>query len=104
MGRGGRLPLFQAGVLASVGASLGLPLPWPHVVFAYLAASAVAGAVPAPGGIGPVDAALVIALVVFGAPMTLATASVIGYRVLTVWLPLLPGAIVLSALVRRKVL
>ncbi|WP_326720112.1 flippase-like domain-containing protein [Streptomyces sp. NBC_00243] len=97
-------PLFQAGVLASVGASLGLPLPWAHVVFAYLAASAVAGAVPAPGGIGPVDAALVIALVVFGAPMTLATASVIGYRVLTVWLPLLPGAIVLSALVRRKVL
>ncbi|MFD4522850.1 YbhN family protein [Streptomyces sp. NPDC058470] len=97
-------PLFQAGVLASVGASLGLPLPWPHVVFAYLAASAVAGAVPAPGGIGPVDAALVIALVVFGAPMTLATASVIGYRVLTVWLPLLPGALVLSALVRRKVL
>lgn len=97
-------PLFQAGVLASVGASLGLPLPWAHVVFAYLAASAVAGAVPAPGGIGPVDAALVIALVVFGAPMTLATASVIGYRVLTVWLPLLPGAIVLSALVRRKAL
>ncbi|MFD5625073.1 YbhN family protein [Streptomyces sp. NPDC127072] len=97
-------PLFQAGVLASVGASLGMPLPWPHVVFAYLAASAVGGAVPAPGGIGPVDAALVIALVVFGAPMTLATASVIGFRVLTVWLPLLPGAIVLSALVRRKVL
>ena len=66
--------------------------------------SAAVGAVPAPGGIGPVDAALVVTLVAYGAPMSLATATVIGYRVLTVWLPLLPGALVLTALVQRKVL
>jgi uncharacterized membrane protein YbhN (UPF0104 family) len=36
--------------------------------------------------------------------MGLATATVIGYRVLTVWIPLLPGALVLSALVHREVL
>jgi uncharacterized membrane protein YbhN (UPF0104 family) len=74
------------------------------VVFAFLAASTAVGAVPAPGGIGPVDAALVFTLVAYGAPMGLATATVIGYRVLTVWLPLLPGVLVLSALVHRKVL
>ncbi|SCF63968.1 hypothetical protein GA0115256_108217 [Streptomyces sp. DconLS] len=28
----------------------------------------------------------------------------IGYRVVTDWLPLLPGALVLSALIRAKVL
>lgn len=97
-------PLLQACVLASVGSALGLQLPWVHVIFAYLAASAAVGAVPAPGGIGPVDAALVFTLVVFGAPMVLATGTVIGFRVITVWLPLLPGALVLSGMVRRKML
>jgi uncharacterized membrane protein YbhN (UPF0104 family) len=82
-------PLLQACVVASVGTSLGVPLSWPQLVFAFLAASTAAGAVPAPGGIGPIDAALVLTL---------------AGRVLTVWLPLLPGMLVLSALVQRKVL
>ncbi|WAZ24806.1 flippase-like domain-containing protein [Streptomyces cinnabarinus] len=97
-------PLLQAGVVASVGASLGLPLSWTQMLFAFLAASTAVGAVPAPGGIGPVDAALVFTLVALGASLGPATATVIGYRVLTVWLPLVPGVLVLSALVHRKVL
>lgn len=97
-------PLCQGAVVASVGSSLGLPVSWTQMLFAYLVASTAAGAVPAPGGLGPMDAALVFALVAFGAPATLATTTVIGYRVLTVWLPLLPGTLVLSALVRAKVL
>ncbi|MFJ9020387.1 YbhN family protein [Streptomyces sp. NPDC102259] len=95
-------PLIQASVVASVGTALGLPLSWPQLLFAFLAASTAAGAVPAPGGIGPVDAALVLTLAGYGTPLPLATATVIGYRVLTVWLPLLPGMLVLSALVQRK--
>ncbi|MGW0710561.1 lysylphosphatidylglycerol synthase transmembrane domain-containing protein [Streptomyces sp. NPDC002643] len=97
-------PLCQGAVLASVGSSLGLPLSWVQMVFTYLVASTAAGAVPAPGGLGPMDAALVFTLVAFGAPAALATTTVIGYRLLTVWLPLLPGTLVLSALVRAKVL
>lgn len=84
-------PLLQACVVASVGTALGVPLSWPQLVFAFLAAGTAAGAVPAPGGIGPVDAALVLTLAGYGTPLALATATVIGYRVLTVWLPLLPG-------------
>lgn len=97
-------PLLQASVIHAVGASLGLTLSWAQVAFAFLAASSAVGAVPAPGGIGPVDAAMVFTLSALGAPMDLAAATLIGYRVLTVWLPLLPGALVLSALVQRKVL
>ncbi|MFJ8536031.1 YbhN family protein [Streptomyces sp. NPDC093591] len=97
-------PLLQASVIASVGFALGLPLSWTQVTLALLLASTAVGAVPAPGGIGPVDAALVFTMVTFGAPMGLAAATVIGYRVLTVWVPLLPGALVLSILVQRKVL
>ncbi|GHH81033.1 membrane protein [Streptomyces sulfonofaciens] len=97
-------PLLQASVVAAVAASLHLPLPWLDVVLAYLAANALGSVVPSPGGLGSVDAALVLALTAFGAPAPLAAATVIGYRVLTVWLPLLPGALTLTALVRSKVL
>ncbi|MER6954143.1 MULTISPECIES: lysylphosphatidylglycerol synthase transmembrane domain-containing protein [unclassified Streptomyces] len=95
-------PLIQASVVASVGTALGLPLSWAQLLFAFLAASTAAGAVPAPGGIGPVDAALVLTLAGYGTPLPLATATVIGYRVLTVWVPLAPGMLVLSAMVQRK--
>ncbi|MFF7975076.1 lysylphosphatidylglycerol synthase domain-containing protein [Streptomyces sp. NPDC007905] len=97
------MPLLQAGALVCVGVSLGLGLPWQHVVLAHLAAGTAVGAVPAPGGLA-VDAALVWTLVAFGASPAVATATVIGYRVLTDWLPLLPGALVLSALIRAEVL
>ncbi|WP_257016547.1 lysylphosphatidylglycerol synthase transmembrane domain-containing protein [Streptomyces sp. Ag82_O1-15] len=97
-------PVLQGSVIASVGFSLGLPLSWAQVVLALLLASTAVGAVPAPGGIGPVDAAMVLTMAAYGAPVSLATATVIGYRVLTVWIPLLPGALVLSALVHREVL
>ncbi|WP_443062143.1 lysylphosphatidylglycerol synthase transmembrane domain-containing protein [Streptomyces sp. NBC_00386] len=97
-------PVLQGSTIAAVGFALGLPLSWAQVVFALLIASTAVGAVPAPGGIGPVDAAMVFTMVSLGAPTGLSTATVIGYRVLTVWIPLLPGTLILSALVHRKVL
>ncbi|WP_416967711.1 lysylphosphatidylglycerol synthase transmembrane domain-containing protein [Streptomyces sp. 4F14] len=97
-------PLIQAAIVASVGTSLDLPLSWLQLAFAYLAASTAAGAVPAPGGIGPLDAALILTLAGYGTPLSLATATVLGYRVLTVWVPLLPGMLVMSAMVQRELL
>lgn len=96
------MPLVQGTALACVGAALGMELPWAHVVLAYLAAGTAVGAVPAPGGLA-VDAALVWTLVAFGSPPAPAAAAVIGYRVLTDWVPLLPGSLLLSALIRAKV-
>lgn len=97
-------PLLQASVIHAVGSSLGMTLSWAQVAFAYLAASTAVGSVPAPGGIGPIDAAMVFTLAVYGVPVSLGTAALIGYRVLTVWLPLVPGVLCMSALVHRKVL
>ncbi|MFD5315555.1 YbhN family protein [Streptomyces sp. NPDC127098] len=96
-------PMLQAAGLVTVALALGLTLPVGHLVLAYLAASVVAAAVPSPGGIGSVDAALVVALVATGATAGAATATVLVFRVITVWLPLLPGALVLAGLVRWKV-
>ncbi len=39
------------------------------------------------------EAALIVALVAAGAPVALATAVVLAYRIITVWVPLLPGAL-----------
>jgi len=47
--------------------------------------------------------ALIAVLVAVGGPAARATALVPAYRIITVWLPLLPGAPTLGALVRLKV-
>ncbi|MFF4525049.1 lysylphosphatidylglycerol synthase transmembrane domain-containing protein [Streptomyces bluensis] len=97
-------PLLQAAVLTTVGLALGLDVPVTHMVVAYLAATVAVALIPTPGGIGSVEAALVIALVAAGGPAAVATAVVLAFRIITVWLPLLPGALTLGALVRLKVI
>ncbi|WP_333778583.1 lysylphosphatidylglycerol synthase transmembrane domain-containing protein [Streptomyces sp. IBSBF 3136] len=97
-------PALQAAGLAAVGQALRLPVPPAHMALAYLAATAAVALVPTPGGLGSVEAALIVALVAVGGPAAVATAVVLAYRVITVWLPLLPGALTLGALVRLKVI
>ncbi|MEU5099705.1 lysylphosphatidylglycerol synthase domain-containing protein [Streptomyces sp. NPDC020996] len=97
-------PALQAAGLALVGRALELPVPAVHTAVAYLAATVAVALVPTPGGVGSVEAALVLALVAAGGPAAVATAVVVAYRVITVWLPLLPGALTLGALVRMKVI
>ncbi|MFF3201407.1 YbhN family protein [Streptomyces sp. NPDC002962] len=97
-------PVLQAAGLAAVGQALGLPVPVAHMAVAYLAATVAVALVPTPGGIGSVEAALIVALVAAGGPVAVATAVVLGYRIITVWLPLVPGALTLGALVRMNVI
>ncbi|MFJ4782169.1 YbhN family protein [Streptomyces sp. NPDC088794] len=97
-------PALQAAGLVLVGQALGLSVPPAHMAVAYLAATVAVALVPTPGGIGSVEAALIVALVAAGGPAAVATAVVLAYRIITVWLPLLPGALTLGALVRLKVI
>ncbi|MGW7791258.1 lysylphosphatidylglycerol synthase transmembrane domain-containing protein [Streptomyces tricolor] len=97
-------PALQAAGLVAVGQALRLPVPPTHMVLAYLAATVAVALVPTPGGLGSVEAALVVALVAVGGPAAVATAVVLAYRIITVWLPLVPGALTLGALVRMKVI
>ncbi|MGW0950310.1 lysylphosphatidylglycerol synthase transmembrane domain-containing protein [Streptomyces sp. NPDC002623] len=97
-------PVLQAAGLAAVGHALGLSVPVAHMVVAYLAATVAVALIPTPGGIGSVEAALIVALVAAGGPVAVATAVVLAYRIITVWLPLVPGALTLGALVRMKVI
>ncbi len=97
-------PALQAGVLVTVGLALGLRVPVTHMALAYLAATVAVAVVPTPGGLGSVEAALVVALVAAGGPVAVVTAVVLAFRIVTLWLPLLPGALTLGALVRLKVI
>ncbi|WP_330286244.1 lysylphosphatidylglycerol synthase transmembrane domain-containing protein [Streptomyces sp. NBC_00576] len=97
-------PALQAAGLAAVGTALGLPVPPWHMALAYLAATVAVALIPTPGGIGSVEAALIVALVAVGGPVAVATAVVLAFRIITVWVPLLPGALTLGALVRFKVI
>lgn len=91
-------------VLIAVTRAVALPLPPARIALLYVAASSVAALLPTPGGLGSLDAVLGLALTAAGAPAAAAASAVLGYRLLTVWLPLVPGLVVLGALVRRRAL
>ncbi|MEU9867922.1 lysylphosphatidylglycerol synthase transmembrane domain-containing protein [Actinomadura sp. NPDC048021] len=97
-------PLLHAMILYAVLQSLGDPVPMGEVLLVYLVVSAVCALLPAPGAIGSLDVALIAALIAGGVPSTTALASVLGYRLITVWLPLLPTACVLGVLLRRRII
>jgi uncharacterized membrane protein YbhN (UPF0104 family) len=57
-----------------------------------------------PGGLGSLDAALALALTAAGVPGLAAVSTVLGYHLLTGWLPMAPGLLVLALLARRSAL
>ncbi|MER7834862.1 lysylphosphatidylglycerol synthase domain-containing protein [Streptomyces sp. NPDC096040] len=95
---------LHALVLIAVTRAVELPLSPARVALLYLAASGAAALLPTPGGLGSLDAALAFALTASGTPAAAAASAVLGYRLLTMWLPLLPGLLVLGVLVRRRAL
>ncbi|MFD4504929.1 lysylphosphatidylglycerol synthase domain-containing protein [Streptomyces sp. NPDC058457] len=95
---------LHALVLIAVSRAVGLSLSPARVALLYLAASGAAALLPTPGGLGSLDAALALALTASGTTASAAASAVLGYRLLTVWLPLLPGLVVLGVLIRRRAL
>lgn len=57
----------------------------------YMVANTVGSAVPTPGGVGGIEAALTAALIGFGVDSATAAAIVLFFRTLTFWLPTVPG-------------
>jgi uncharacterized membrane protein YbhN (UPF0104 family) len=57
----------------------------------YLGAAAIANIAPTPGGIGPLEAAMIAALSGFGLDAPIAISSVLTFRLATFWLPIAPG-------------
>jgi uncharacterized protein (TIRG00374 family) len=74
------------------------------VAFIYLAGATLGSLAPTPGGLGAVEAVLVAALTAGGLPAATAISVTLLYRLVTFWLPILPGWIGFNYLTRRQAL
>jgi len=92
---------FIVTLAASVSA-FGGGVSFPEIGAAYLVAAALGSAAPTPGGLGAVEAALVGALTGYGMPSGAAVSAVLTFRLVTYWLPMLPGWIMFQRMQRRE--
>ncbi|MFJ2740435.1 lysylphosphatidylglycerol synthase domain-containing protein [Streptomyces sp. NPDC087440] len=79
-------------------------LSYATVAVVFLTANAVGSAVPTPGGVGAVETALITALGIAGLPTSIAAPAVLLYRLLTFYLPVLPGWLCFNSLTRKGAL
>jgi membrane-associated phospholipid phosphatase/uncharacterized membrane protein YbhN (UPF0104 family) len=86
--------------LAATAQAMSIGLPVSTIVAIYLGGAAVAAAAPTPGGLGALEAALVAGLTAAGAATGPAVATVLSYRLITYWLPVLPGLVAFRVLRR----
>ncbi|MEU2826063.1 lysylphosphatidylglycerol synthase domain-containing protein [Streptomyces bacillaris] len=106
-GIGGMLLLTGVFVLcldASIRAFSGpdvTQLSYASIAVVFLAGNALGSAAPTPGGMGAVEGALTLGLIAVGLPMEVAAPAVLLYRVMTLWLPVLPGWICFNQLTRK---
>ncbi|WP_031049981.1 lysylphosphatidylglycerol synthase transmembrane domain-containing protein [Streptomyces sp. NRRL F-5650] len=74
------------------------------VAVVFLAGNALGSAAPTPGGVGAVEATLTVGLIAVGLPKEVAAPAVLLYRLLTLWLPVLPGWLFFNHLTRKEAL
>jgi uncharacterized protein (TIRG00374 family) len=76
----------------------------PHLAIVWIAylIGELGGLIPVPGGIGGVDIGLVGMLALYGLPLSAATAAVLAYRTLALWIPALAGSLAFAALKRER--
>jgi uncharacterized protein (TIRG00374 family) len=100
-GRPGKLALlFGGSALVTLCYAFGLVycveafgggVPVAASIAAYLVGAAIAQVAPTPGGIGAVEAALITGLTAAGLDKEAAVPAVFLFRLITFWLPILPG-------------
>jgi uncharacterized protein (TIRG00374 family) len=90
---------FDVMILWATFRAFGAAPPLAIVWIAYLIGE-LGGLIPVPGGIGGVDAGLVGTLVLYNVPIASATAAVLAYRAIALWVPAALGAVAFIALRR----
>lgn len=98
--------IVVAQVLTLQGAvsAVGGDLPWPELLAALVGSAAARSAVPSPGGVGPIEAALVGGLTGMGLGLGAASLAVAIYRTAGHWLPVGGGVLSARALRARALL
>jgi hypothetical protein len=87
--------LADVAVLATSIVALGASVPWRSLLLVYALAIIVGSLGLTPGGLGVVEGTLCLGLVSAGLPATLALGAVLLYRLVSFWLVMLIGWLVL---------
>lgn len=87
------LTILSVLVLAVSAVAFGADVLLIEVFVVYLASSAVSALSPTPGNLGAAEIAFTTGLVAIGVAPGIALAAVLLYRLLTFWLPVLPGLV-----------
>jgi glycosyltransferase 2 family protein len=88
--------------LAASVAAFGGGVSFPEIGAAYLVAAALGSAAPTPGGLGAVEGALLLALTGYGMDSGEAVSAVLTFRLVTYWLPMIPGWFMFQQMQRRE--
>jgi len=98
------LNLAYVGVLFACVEAFGGSLSIADVAVVYLAGATIGQAAPTPGGLGAVEAALAAGLTAAGLDAGLAVSAVLLYRLVTFWLPTIPGYWAFNYLTKKNAL
>jgi glycosyltransferase 2 family protein len=95
---------LEAAALASAVHAVGSGLPLLETVSVYALVHMIWTVLPVTAAPGAADVGLLLALTALGAPLASACAAVVVFRLLTYWLPAVPGSLLGAQLERRLVL
>ncbi|MGW0595115.1 lysylphosphatidylglycerol synthase transmembrane domain-containing protein [Streptosporangium sp. NPDC002607] len=98
------LTLFFVVCLDACVRAFGGSLNFAAVAIVFLAGNAIGSAAPTPGGLGAVELSLSVGLTLSGLSGEVATSAVLLFRLLTFWLPVLPGWASFAHLQRQEAL
>ncbi|HVM63765.1 MAG TPA: YbhN family protein, partial [Acidimicrobiales bacterium] len=101
IGGGLALSLANIGCLAACVHAVGGSAGFAAVAVVYLTGSALGSAVPTPGGVGAVEAAMSAGLTAAGLHSATALGAVLLFRLFTLWLPVPVGWVAFKLLERR---
>jgi uncharacterized protein (TIRG00374 family) len=93
--------LLDVGVVVVLALTIGRGTPLAGILLAYIIAQLAAAVPITPGGVGIVESAMIGALIAAGAPAAAATTTVLGWRLVSHWLPILVGLGLLPSLLGR---
>ncbi|WP_285547000.1 lysylphosphatidylglycerol synthase transmembrane domain-containing protein [Streptomyces lavendulae] len=80
----------------------GEAISYASIAVVFLAGNALGSAAPTPGGMGAVETTLTLGLIAAGLEKEVAISAVLLFRLMTFWLPVLPGWVSFNFLTRKE--
>ena len=96
------ITLCFSGALYASARAFGVDLSPLQVLLTLVVSLATAAVTPTPGGIGGAEAGLTAALVTTGQPASIALTIALLYRIITYWIPVIPGFIAFRHILYKR--